>query len=151
MGFRKLYSLDMGFTDMYCLDMGCRDKVQTTTAHLQAVPYFYSPCPVCSSSFQPMSSLYPIFRAHVQRGLHLYSTNTYGTLYLQHKYCLCLVSSVHHLSCPCPLSTPYLLLISSQYTIFTVHVLVRAPYLLYIFNFCQSPVITPYHLPMPSL
>ena len=94
----------MGSIYRYCLDMGSRDKVQTTTAHLQAVPHLNSPCPVCISYLQPISSLYPIFTAHVQRVLNLYSTNTDSTLSLHPLYCTCPVSSSSHLS------------MSSQYT-----------------------------------
>ena len=95
----------MGSIDMYCLDMGCRDEVQTTTAHWQAV-HLHRSCPVCTSSLQPMSSLYPIFTAHVQGLLHLYSTNTDSTLFLQHLYCpyhytispSCLLTMLGHLT-----------------------------------------------------
>ena len=65
------------------------------------------------------------------------------------------VQSVHHLSYPCPFSTPSLLLIPSQYTVSTAHVYSKQhnkTYLLQISNpSCWCPVSAPYHLPRSSL
>ena len=124
-------------------------KVQATAAHLQAVPHLYSRCPVCTTSLQPISILYPIFTAHVQRVLHLYCIHTNSALSLQHLYC------------PYPVSTPSLLSMSSQDIISPANIqsiyhlycpfLVRVPYLLYMSNtYCLCPVIVSYHQPMSS-
>ena len=110
----KRYCLDMGFTDRYCLDMGCSNEVQTTTAHLQAAPHLYSPCPICI----PSLSLCPVFIPSLRPPF------SESTPSLQHKYRQCPIpaacstttthfQSIHHLSCSCTVSTPSLLLISS--------------------------------------
>ena len=68
----------------------------------------------------------PILIGHFERARHLYSTNPDRTPPLQHMYYLCRdsstsinVLSVHHLSYLYPVSTPSLLLTSSQDTIYT--------------------------------
>ena len=143
MGFRYWYCLNMGSTDRYCLDMGSRyvHVIQTTTAHLQTVPHLYSPCPLCTLSLQPMSSLYSIF-THMFRGQHTYKQ--------------------YAISAACPVSTQSLLSMSSQHTASpaNIHVnnhlyypyLVRAPYHLHMANHsCWCPVTEPCHLTMSSL
>ena len=141
----------MGSTDRYCLDMCCRDKIQTTTAHLQEVLGLYSPCQICASSLQPMSIFYPMFTAHFREP----SISTAQTLTVPF---LCgtstaIVQSVHHLS---------LLSMFIQYTISPANIqsihylycpcLVTAPYLLHMSNpFCRYPVSESYHLLMSRL
>ena len=112
------------------------------TAHVQTAPHLYSPCPVCTPFLQPMSRQYPMYSAHVQPQAslqpmvrdyaiyivhlqtkrHICSTSTaqrvhhiYTTYTVRaHTISLAYVQLVHNLSCPRPVSTPYLLLITSK-------------------------------------
>ena len=68
------------------------------------IPTVYSPCPDFTPSLQPMYREYFMSTVEILPLLHLCSTSTVH------------VPSVHHLSCPCQVSTPYLLPMSCQNT-----------------------------------
>ena len=119
------------------LNSTCSDSTMSSlhpisTSNVQNVP----------QCIQPMSSLFKASLQAMCRDFVIHSTAPGRTPYLQHLYWPCLVStlyllhiysqntmshgyfqSVHHPSCPCPVSTPSLPSITSEIPTLPVHVM----------------------------
>ena len=115
---------------MYSMYLILYTHVQTvldSAIHFQSAPHLYSPCPVSQSP--SVVSRCPAF-IHFYRpfsestaSLQLVSSqNTISAAPWDSTPSSTHVLSVHHLSCPCPVSILTLLSISSKYYIYAVHV-----------------------------
>ena len=105
----------------YRLDMGCGGWLLTV---FQTVAHLYSSCPISILSIHPISNIVaisttqvvPISTSHVQSVYHIY-----WICPVQIPFFLPM-SWKYRLSCPCLISTPYLLPMSSHNTISLAHV-----------------------------
>ena len=130
----------IGFTNFYCISSLLSSSSQNTTSMpVSSQNSMFCSCPVSTQSLLPMSSQYIIFPVHIQSVHNLAYTylvsipsfthilsefhlscplllvSVLPLLLMFRKYTisLALVQSVHHLCCPCTVSTLSLLPMSS--------------------------------------